>query len=171
MSKKGFTIIELLVVIAILTTLAGMTLVVAGRLKEKAKIEATRALITKITLALTEYQQAYFAYPPSSGAYEGSQNLYYFLGQPLDLTQGYDPATGEMAKKKFGPAIVGGFSKTEYNSQKYIIDIWEKPLVYKNPGEDHPDAKNNKTFVDIASFGPDKVEGTDDDINNWKVNK
>lgn len=178
MRRKGFTLIEILVVISIITFLSGMVIIGAGRLKEKARIESAKGLISKITLAINEYHLAYFAYPPSEGEYAGSQNLYYFLGQPLEILQGYDPATGEMMKQTFGPAVTGGFKKDEVNSQKYIIDAWETALTYKNPGEDHSNnnGKNNTSFIDIKSGGPNKKFDEDkdpknDDINNWEIQK
>ena len=41
-------------------------------------------------------------------------------------------------------------------------DPWGKPYVYKYPGE-----KRTNGF-DLYSFGPDGVEGTEDDVTNWK---
>lgn len=40
-------------------------------------------------------------------------------------------------------------------------DPWGKEYIYKSPGE------HNKDF-DLSSMGPDRQEGTDDDIINWK---
>lgn len=42
-----------------------------------------------------------------------------------------------------------------------LIDPWKEPYVYRYPGT------NNKTGYDIFSKGPDKTEGTADDIGNW----
>ncbi len=41
-------------------------------------------------------------------------------------------------------------------------DPWGHPYVYKQPGEHNP------TGYDLYSFGPDGVEGTEDDVTNWK---
>lgn len=41
------------------------------------------------------------------------------------------------------------------------IDPWGEPYVYRYPGV------KNKTGYDIFSKGPDKTEGTADDIGNW----
>ena len=41
-------------------------------------------------------------------------------------------------------------------------DAWGTPLGYRSPGQ------YNETSYDLWSFGPDKQEGTDDDITNWK---
>lgn len=41
-------------------------------------------------------------------------------------------------------------------------DPWGNPYVYVYPGE------HNTSGYDIHSFGPDKQDGTDDDIVNWQ---
>lgn len=42
-------------------------------------------------------------------------------------------------------------------------DAWGQPLIFKCPGE------HNKESSDVASKGPDKREGTQDDIKNWQT--
>ncbi|MFA5793941.1 MAG: type II secretion system protein [Candidatus Brocadiia bacterium] len=175
--NRGFTLIELLVVIAIIALLASMVVNGVQRGKEQARIKATRALVEKILNAMEEYKSAYYAYPPSEGEYPGAKSLYHYLGTQLDKAGGYDPTTGETSKEKFGPAVPGGFGKTELSGEK-VIDIWGTELYYKNPGTDHSDAggKNNKDIVDIESWGPNQKDDTDgaadnDDINNWKLEK
>ena len=51
-------------------------------------------------------------------------------------------------------------------SQKYLDkgnakDPWDKPLLFKCPGT------NDTDTADISSAGPDKQEGTPDDIQSW----
>ena len=41
-------------------------------------------------------------------------------------------------------------------------DAWGQPLIFKCPGD------KNKETADIASKGPDKREGTEDDLKNWE---
>ncbi|MBI5779832.1 MAG: type II secretion system protein [Planctomycetes bacterium] len=180
--KNGFTLIELLIVIGIITLLMSIVLVGASWLKNKARIDATAMLIRKIESALSEYNLAFDAYPPDEytgdgKTYKDSQNLYYFLGRSFDIEQGYDPAEGGKLKKKFGPAVAGGFNKIEVKDD-YIIDAWGNKITYQNPGEDHSssDGKNNESFVDMESWGSNGVEdedgsSDDDDINNWKQDK
>jgi general secretion pathway protein G len=43
------------------------------------------------------------------------------------------------------------------------LDSWDKPYQYVCPGEHNPDS------YDVWSFGPDGVNGTDDDIGNWSA--
>jgi general secretion pathway protein G len=47
--------------------------------------------------------------------------------------------------------------------KKYPKDPWGQELVYKCPGE------HDKDTADVSSMGPDKVEGTDDDIKSWEL--
>jgi prepilin-type N-terminal cleavage/methylation domain-containing protein len=176
-NDSGFTMIELLIVIGVITLLMGIVVVGGGILRTRSRKEATAMLINKIKVALNEYYLVFDAYPPSEGDYDGSQNLYSFLGKPLEIEQGYDPAMGQMMKKRFGPAVTGGFAKKEIKNE-YIIDAWGKALFYRNPGDDHSAAqgKDNTSFVDIESAGPNGVfdddgSAEDDDINNWKQDK
>jgi general secretion pathway protein G len=45
------------------------------------------------------------------------------------------------------------------------VDPWGSPYVYRYPGT------HNKTSYDIFSKGPDRAEGTQDDIGNWSEEK
>lgn len=45
------------------------------------------------------------------------------------------------------------------------VDPWKEPYIYRYPGV------KNKTGYDIFSKGPDKTEGTKDDIGNWPEEK
>ena len=48
-----------------------------------------------------------------------------------------------------------------FADSKIPVDPWGEPYVYRYPGV------HNKTGYDIFSKGPDKIEGTADDIGNW----
>jgi general secretion pathway protein G len=43
------------------------------------------------------------------------------------------------------------------------MDSWGNPYQYVSPGE------HNRDGYDVWSFGPDGVNGTDDDIGNWSA--
>ncbi|HEX8371353.1 MAG TPA: type II secretion system major pseudopilin GspG [Chthoniobacterales bacterium] len=45
------------------------------------------------------------------------------------------------------------------------MDPWGQPFKYRNPGV------HNTTSYDVFSMGPDKKEGTADDIGNWSDTK
>jgi len=42
------------------------------------------------------------------------------------------------------------------------LDPWKVEYVYKSPGTNNPDG------YDLYSLGPDEIEGSADDITNWK---
>lgn len=48
---------------------------------------------------------------------------------------------------------------------KLPLDPWHEPYIYRYPGV------KNKTGYDVFSKGPDKTEGTKDDIGNWSEEK
>ena len=41
------------------------------------------------------------------------------------------------------------------------LDPWDNPYQYMSPGIHNPDG------FDVWSFGPDGINGTQDDIGNW----
>jgi general secretion pathway protein G len=61
-------------------------------------------------------------------------------------------APASKAEQWRGPYLADG---------KIPSDPWGEPYVYRYPGV------KNKTGYDIFSKGPDKTEGTADDIGNW----
>ena len=42
-------------------------------------------------------------------------------------------------------------------------DPWGAPYIFRCPGTQDPEG------VDVYSFGPDKVDGTADDIRSWEI--
>jgi len=56
---------------------------------------------------------------------------------------------------------IPGQGKEAYLKRR-IIDPWHHEYVYHCPGLHHP------TFFDLSSKGADGIEGTNDDVNDWK---
>lgn len=52
--------------------------------------------------------------------------------------------------------------KGPYLKRPVPLDPWGKPYVYRSPGQ------HNREDYDLFSYGPDGVEGGQDDITNWK---
>jgi len=52
-----------------------------------------------------------------------------------------------------------------YLKQGIPLDPWEQPYIYECPG------RHNEKGYDLASGGPDKRVGTEDDIVNWQTGK
>jgi general secretion pathway protein G len=69
-----------------------------------------------------------------------------------DGLQALITAPANKADRWRGPYIEGG---------KVPLDPWGEPYQYRSPGT------KNKTSYDLYSKGPDKADGTEDDIGNW----
>lgn len=61
------------------------------------------------------------------------------------------PDDEEIAERWGGPYL-----------KKEPKDAWGEPLIYESPGQ------YNEESYDLSSAGPDRQEGTDDDITNWE---
>ena len=81
----------------------------------------------------------------------------------MDL--GSFPSTSEgLAVLMSAPANAAGNWRGPYADTpggKPPMDPWGEPYQYRSPGT------HNKISYDLFSKGPDKTEGTDDDIGNW----
>ena len=55
-------------------------------------------------------------------------------------------------------ALVAG----KYLAKKGVKDPWGKDFIFLCPGQNDTDG------ADVASAGPDKAEGTQDDIKSWE---
>jgi len=134
-SQKGFTLIELIVVAAIIALLAGLVVPQFIKQEEKATAKATKAQIELFGTALDTFRLDVGRYPTSQ---EGLQALTQKPG-------GVDRWDGPYLKKEVPP------------------DPWNKPYIYKSPGEHGP--------YDIISYGADGVpggDGTGRDITSWE---
>ncbi len=134
-NSSGFTLIELIVVVVIIGLLAGLVLPQFIRQEEKAKLKATRAQIELFATALDTFRLDVGRYPTTE---EGLQAL---RQKPGNLDRWDGP----------------------YLKKDLPLDPWNKPYVYKSPGDHGP--------YDITSYGADGVPGGDGDnrdINSWE---
>ena len=138
-SLTGFTLIELLAVMVILVVLAGLAMTRILPKTEEAKKQAARADI-EANLAL-----ALDLYSLDNGNYPTTE-------QGLEALR-TAPTTPPIPDKWKGPYLKKGSPK----------DPWGRPYQYRSPGE------FNKEDYDLYSYGPDGVEGGDDDITNWET--
>jgi general secretion pathway protein G len=87
------------------------------------------------------------------------------LSAALDLFEmhnGRYPTTAEgLAALRAAPSGASNW-KGPYLKRTVPLDPWGKPYVYKSPGQ------TNREDYDLVSIGPDGVEGTADDVTNWK---
>lgn len=87
------------------------------------------------------------------------------LSATLDLFEvdnGRYPSTEEgLAALRTAPSGAPRW-KGPYLKRPVPPDPWGKPYVYRSPGQ------HNREDYDLFSYGPDGVEGGQDDITNWK---
>jgi general secretion pathway protein G len=135
---RGFTLIEILVVISIIALLAGLTISNFGRSYENSRIDVAKLFVNQsMKTPLLTYSFHMGGFPTTE---EGLQAL---MTAPVSK-----------ADRWRGPYL-------EPTTKMPVLDPWNEPYQYRCPGQ------HNKTSYDIWSKGPDKADGTDDDIGNW----
>lgn len=137
-SVRAFTLIEILVVLAIIAMLAGVLLQGVGGSYDKAQVNVARIFIqTGLRTSLEKYKMELGSYPSTA---EGLAALY------------AAPASG-------GDRWRGPYADSD--GGKLPLDPWGEAYQYRFPGT------KNKGKYDLFSKGPDKTEGTEDDVGNW----
>ncbi len=137
--RRGFTLIELLIVIAIIAALGGLvTVAVLGRKKE-ATAQLAQVDLNSLKDGLKHFALVYERFPTDD---EGIEVLW--------------------NKEKLSPDADATKWK-KFMEEPMTVDRWGTAWGYRQASE-HGDTD---TF-DLWSFGPDKQEGTDDDIKSWK---
>lgn len=141
-AKRGFTLIEILLVLAIIGMLAGVAIVSLVGTREGAKIDSTKAMLSSIETALETYNMHVSHYPS-----EEEGNLTALRVKPTFENE----QIGEMWR---GPYL-----------KKEPRDAWGNVVNYELnvAGTDEAQAQPYRLW----SNGPDGVDGTEDDINNW----
>ena len=135
----GFTLVELLAVITIILLLA--TLVIGASSYAIRKADTMRCLqrMELIKNAISLYYTDWNAYPQNQGT------LFSDLFQ-TPINTGRNPY----------------LTDTNFVNNNLLVDPWGKPFGYTFPGVSNP-----PTLYDLWSNGPDGLQGTGDDINNW----
>ena len=140
--KKFFTLIEVLTVAAIIAILAGISVGVIGLINNKNAEVKTQTTIKALELALGQYKA-------------DNGNIYpTALATPvrLTVTAGIPNDLKGTLLKYLDQKLLNSASK-ENGSNRYFVDGWGRPLVYRIPG------KFNKTGYDLGSVGPDGKVG------------
>ncbi|MBL9218563.1 MAG: type II secretion system major pseudopilin GspG [Opitutaceae bacterium] len=134
----GFTLLEILVVLAIIGLLAGLAISNSDKIFGQSQEAVAKVFVRdSLKTSLVRYRIDLGDYPSTA---EGMQAL---------LT-----APAGKAERWHGPYIdaPGGHAP---------VDPWGEPYQYRYPGV------KNKDSYDLFSKGPDKTEGTEDDVGNW----
>lgn len=135
---SAFTLLEILVVLAIIGLLAGLAITNSDKIFGQSQ-EAVAKIFVRDSLktSLVRYRIDLGDYPSTA---EGMAAL---------LT-----APAGKAEHWRGPYI-------EAPGSRAPADPWGEAYQYRYPGV------KNKGGYDLFSKGPDKTEGTEDDIGNW----
>jgi general secretion pathway protein G len=155
--KKGFTIIELVVVMTIILLLAGLVAAAAQTARQKAMIARTKAMIAAIETGIGMFQADLGGYPSS-----GNTNLYNCLvSNTGTYTIGTVTSYSLPTTNWSGPYMT--FKDGDLTGGNTIIDAWGTALTYTNPDT----SGHGGYYVDIISYGPDRVVGGTDNVTNW----
>jgi general secretion pathway protein G len=133
--QQGYSLLELLVVLAIMGLMIAIAAPRVIGYFEASKVKAAKIQISNISAALDLYRL-------SNGAYPSEQQGLKVLVEKPDGVAGWD-----------GPYLTRADG---------IIDPWDRPFVYKLPGQ--------HGAYDILSYGADGKEGgsgDDQDIGSW----
>ncbi len=140
-SRRGFTLIEVMLVLAIIIGLATLVVVNLRGTKEEAKVKTAQINLQTLAKALDRFNDKIQRFPTDD---EGLKAL-------------WDKSvfTDETEAKNWMR-----FIDQPENAEK---DPWGTPWSYKAKDE----RRSDENIFDVWSIGPDKQDGTDDDIHYW----
>ena len=141
--RRGFTLMELLVVLAILVLLMAMVAPRVLKFLGKSDISVTTSQIGSLKKSLDLYAADCRRYPTTE---QGLQALI------------SPPSMGETG------GAVRGWDGPYLDGDAVPLDAWQIPFGYA-----YPPTRGRGPGPDIWSFGPDNMDGTEDDIVSWHV--
>ncbi|MEN9841072.1 MAG: hypothetical protein RL376_872 [Verrucomicrobiota bacterium] len=137
-ARRAFTLLEILVVLAIIGLLVGLGVKNADKILGGSQVSIAGIFVNDtMKTSLVRYRIDMGDYPSTA---EGLEALV--------------TAPASKAERWKGPYI-------EAKGGKLPEDPWAQPYQYRYPGT------QNKGGYDLFSKGPDKTEGSEDDIGNW----
>ncbi|MEZ6242877.1 MAG: type II secretion system protein GspG [Phycisphaerales bacterium] len=144
--RRAFSVIEVMIVLAIMLLLAGIVGITVFGQKAKADIQTTKVQMESIESALRAFRLDFRRYPTED---EGIAVLW-------DRSK-LDPDADE--------SIWSG-----YLEKPVAADVWGSAWGYSTQTDDFTDTSSDSSVpaeptFDLWSFGPDREDGTDDDIH------
>lgn len=138
-SRAGFTLLEILVVIIVLGLLAGLVAPrIIGRVSE-ARTATARTQIELLVVALDNYHLDNGSYPTTAQGLAALRTK---------------PASEPVPRNWRGP----------YLRKEVPPDPWDRPYIYRSPGEQNP------AGFDLLTYGRDGQPGgehEDADVTSW----
>lgn len=138
-SRAGFTLLEILVVIIVLGLLAGLVAPrIIGRVSE-ARTATARTQVELLVVALDNYHLDNGSYPTTAQGLAALRTK---------------PASEPVPRNWRGP----------YLRKEVPLDPWDRPYIYRSPGEQNP------TGFDLLTYGRDGQPGgehEDADVTSW----
>ncbi len=136
--RAAFTLLEILVVLAIIGLLAGLAISNSDKIFGSSQEAIAKVFVRdSLKTSLVRYRIEMGDYPSTA------EGLAALLAAPASK-----------ADRWRGPYI-------DSPGNKAPLDPWGEPYQYRYPG-----THGNGTY-DLYSKGPDKADGTGDDIGNW----
>jgi type II secretory pathway pseudopilin PulG len=180
--ESGFTALELLVVVLVILALFGMLFPAVSYARNRSAKRSVAALVVGIAAAIQSYPRASVTVPAKGvpGLIDGQMRTYFDFnlgssGTPtndfiLDGDPDLDP--GFTAEDRLAAKHVGyrGFLGTTGTSlpksfvaaDGRIVDVWRNPIHIRFAVRTYGSAS-----FGVWSDGPDRSEGTADDIRSW----
>ncbi len=144
-TRRAFSVIEVMIVLAIMLLLAGIVGITVFGQKAKADIQATRVQMESIESALRSFRLDFRRYPTDD---EGLAVLW--------NRESLDADADESAW-------------TKYLEKPVAADTWGSAWGYSTETDEFADPDDTggitEPTFDLWSFGPDREDGTDDDIH------
>ncbi len=179
---SGFTLVELLVVIAIIVVLAAAGFGAGMMALNKAKVVTSKASASAISSAVNSFYSEYNALPDVGDRVrtdkgEGTKLLEILLGLEGDSGKVQNPRNNKFLNVKETKKMSDGLKySSSGRSVEGLWDAWGNPFVveldtqYEERMRFNLGGKQitlNGCKVAVYSAGPDKKEGTEDDIKTW----
>ena len=166
--------VEVMVVLAIITVLFSLVMVNSIRNRKKAAIEATRALIQRIELALDDYKILRGHYPPDgfdSDVYNedgeqiyGSASLYYHLTREIQVVKvvgGKRRLTTHEPVMEFRQADLSVVDE-DYPGVREVVDGFSTPIHYDNTENEKFSPQDGSAHIpEVRHHPPDPRESED----------